>query len=289
MSLLLFGLIGTTVLGTVALDLIDDDDDETPPPQEEEGQELRFDGSDVLNGTAGDDTLPEGQDATLAPEQINLLGGDDTAHIDIDWQVTVSGGDGDDTLQADGVLNTLLGEAGNDTLTGDDSNKLYGGAGDDVINFNHGTYDQGEAGIADGGDGDDTLNVCAPAIVPEMIQGDMGGVEVTGGEGADTFNITYQMNTIENEEPEDVMEGRFITVTDFDPTQDNLVIEVKQTDTTEDRSATAEMEQVEENGMFKSSIKLTFAATEEALEATNYLTVFSTVPFTLNDIRFIGV
>ncbi|MBB5514365.1 hypothetical protein FHS89_000363 [Rubricella aquisinus] len=93
MSLLLFGLIGTTVLGTVALDLIGDEEDDTaPPPQEEDGQEIRFDGSDVLNGTEGNDTLPAGQDATLEPDQINLLGGNDTAHIEMTSPVTVSGG-----------------------------------------------------------------------------------------------------------------------------------------------------------------------------------------------------
>jgi Ca2+-binding RTX toxin-like protein len=300
MGFLVLGLLGTALLGAIAFDWFDDDDttqSDEPQSEDEIGQELNFDGSETLEGTEGDDTLPAGQDGRVAPETINLLGGNDTANVEYEDIITVTGGDGDDSISATGVLNTLDGGAGNDTLTADDSNRLLGGAGNDVLNFNHGSYDQGEPGSADGGEGDDTITVRADALVPDFIRFDVGGVDVSGGSGADEFNIVYQLAanfdggvglTIGSGEDTNFA-GNFVGITDFDPNEDSLVIELERDSDTIDRDVEVELIQTEENGSYRSVIILTFLETDDAKEATNALTVFSTSPFTLDDIQLIGV
>ena len=270
----MLGLLGTALLGAVAFDWFDDDgngqNDDTSP--EETGRELSYDDSDLLEGTEGDDTLPAGQDENLAPDTINLLGGNDMATVERNDIITVNGGDGDDSISATGVLNILEGGAGNDTLIADDSNRLLGGAGNDVLNFNHGSYDQGEWGLADGGEGDDTITVRTDALVPDFITVDVGGVNVSGGNGADEINIIYEL-TENFDGGEGVIigsggdinfAGNFIRISDFDPNEDSLVIEVEKDSETKDRDITVELDQTEENGTYKSLITLTFAETSEA-------------------------
>lgn len=291
MGLLALGVLGTGLLGVVIYDWLDDDDSSpvVDTPIEEEGQDIVYDGSDLLEGTEGDDTIAAGQDETLAPDVINLFGGDDTATIEVNDPITVNGGEGDDLLTATGVLNTLDGGEGDDTLTADDSNRLLGGEGDDVLNFNHGSYDQGENGSADGGEGDDTINVRADAFVPAFLQTDVGGVEVTGGSGADEFNVTYEANDNFTFEPTDDVRGSFVTINDFDPNEDSLVVEVEQDTDMPDREVEVDLNQTEEDGVYTSLITLRFEETADAVGATNVLTVVSTDPFTLDDIELVGV
>lgn len=290
-GLVLIGLLGTALIGSFAFDWFDGNDgndeadEEVDTPPVEEGQLLAYVGSELLEGTEGNDTLPAGQDYELAPEVLNLLGGDDTAFIEINDPITVSGGDGDDILTTTGVLNTLEGDEGNDTLTGDDSNLLYGGAGDDVLTFLHGSYDQGEWGVADGGDGDDVINVRADAITYDTT--DFGGVDVIGGSGSDEFNIVYELH--ENIETIDNLEGNFVRISDFEPSEDTLVIEVDRNSETADRDVSVALDQTEDSGTFTSLITLTFDETEDATEAVTTLRVLSASAFTLDEIQLIGV
>lgn len=68
-GLLLVGPPGAAVAGMVIFD--DDDINDAG----ETGQELNCDGSELLEGTDGDDTLSGGQDADLVPSMTDLPAG----------------------------------------------------------------------------------------------------------------------------------------------------------------------------------------------------------------------
>lgn len=287
MDLLLLGLLGVALISTFTFDGVDDDD----AAPEKAGKTLRYDGSDPLLGTEGNDTLPSGQNPDLAPEIIDLLGGNDTAIVDLEGSMTVRGGDGDDRLTATGIQNILEGGAGNDTLSGDDANQLYGGEGDDVLTFVHGSYDNGDPGTADGGSGDDTITVRSDAILTEEILYNLGGgVDVTGGDGADEINIVYDLEEdFRGYTPtDDTISRGLLRVTDFNPNEDTLVIEVDQGVEGAERNVTVEMDQTEEDGTYTSLLWMTFEKTSEDEESTNLLTIYSSVPFTLDDIELVG-
>jgi Ca2+-binding RTX toxin-like protein len=136
---------------------------------------------------------------------VNGLGGDDAIKSDpaaealID--ITLNGGDGDDFLSADAIIN---GGAGNDFI--------IGGSGDDVINGNDGDDiidARGGTNAIDGGAGEDTFLVSGTAagetisvthlVATLTIAGGpsaginnfdrMERVAVQAGEGSDTINI----------------------------------------------------------------------------------------------------
>lgn len=157
-------------------------------------------GNDTLNGGDGDDLLHGGDGYDL------LVGGDglDT----VSYANAVPGGDrgdpaagsfagvtvllshgpnglgsGDNLLGRDDLysIENVVGSAGNDTLTGDDSdNSLSGGAGDDNL-VGNGGRDVLVLGTgndtADGGAGNDTVAV------------DLGNATVDGGVGFDTLDF----------------------------------------------------------------------------------------------------
>lgn len=183
-------------------------------------------GGDVFVGGDGDDTL-DGRNSTFAGEDLNVDTmegglGNDLFRVDNDDVLSDAGGvDTVEALNRDWtlgagfenlVLNTdeqeshstgigneldnhmritwagrLEGRGGNDTLVGGGafkSNELFGGDGNDVV--------QGFASdLVDGGAGDDTLS---------------GGFTMTGGAGADIFDVSSGDHT----------------VTDFAPTADKL-------------------------------------------------------------------
>lgn len=289
MSFMFLSLLCPLIIGALAFDWSSDNDDDQTP--EETGEELSYDGSNLLEGTEGDDTLPSGQDRSLAPDTIHLLGGNDTAFVEVNDITTVSGGDGDDSITATGVLNTLEGDAGNDTLTADDSNRILGGEGDDVLNFTHGSYDQGEEGVVNGGEGDDTINLRADALIDSEGLNNFGGVDIIGGEGADEINIIYELNGVDENRvsADDSITRGFVSISAFTPGEDSLTLEVEIDPAAEVRDVTAELDQTAEGGAYTSVITLTFAATDDTPETTNILTVMSAAPFTLDDIQLVGV
>ncbi len=129
-----------------------------------------------------------------------------------------TGTDGDDSFTADPESASLHdGLSGNDTLTGGDqgdlliggtgADALSGGAGNDTLisgiqDANQG--DDGDADLLDGEDGDDVLRLG-------------GGDSGVGGAGSDTFTMLSDA------------QGN-ITVGDYDPAQDALVIETSDAD-----------------------------------------------------------
>lgn len=287
MEFMLLGLLGGLVVGSAVVDLLSDDD----PPQDE-GQELHFDGSEKIVGTEGNDTLTGTHEVGLIPATVDLLGGDDTAVIDVEDLMTIHGGDGNDSITVTGVTNTVEGGAGNDTLSGDDSNLLYGDEGDDVLNFTQGSYDNGDTSIVDGGDGNDTLNITANALVPNLITNDISYAQATGGDGEDTFNVTYVVNELRPDLEPTTEEDMFsvVKVMDFNPDEDSLTVEVDQRDIADDRDVTLKLDTTEESdGTYTSHITLTFAPTSAAAEAVIVLTVKGTGPVDLNDIKLVGI
>lgn len=286
MSLLLLSLLGSALLGTVVFDWFDDDDDgqNDNTPENEMGRELNYDGSDLLEGTEGDDTLPAGQDESLVPDTINLSGGDDIAVVEDPFAIIVSGGEGDDTLVSTAVGNTLDGGAGNDTLTGIDANSMFGGSGDDQITFDSDVELHSSVARIDGGEGDDTINILADAGVNTA---DRGGAIVEGGNGSDDFKIVLDLQNSQGEES--ILNTAVARINDFTPSEDTLVIEVARNDETADIDVTAELDQTEEDGTYTSLITLTFDETDDATQATATLTVISNAAFTLDDIQLIGV
>ncbi|MBO9449020.1 hypothetical protein J7426_02045 [Tropicibacter sp. R16_0] len=202
------------------------------------------DGNDSLEGTDnwldggdGDDTLYDGGGGYLR------------------------GGDGNDRLFQYGGRG--YGGVGNDSLYGVDGSELYGGAGDDVLTSasgDAGTYSTdafgGEgndrilaySGKADGGAGEDTLI----ASVPENFADDIGRITLTGGDGVDRFGFVTGIAPDEqsgsnaydapppSDDPADTSDNeptgtadedyernilQTVTITDFDPQTEQLVIE----------------------------------------------------------------
>ncbi|SDB55989.1 calcium-binding protein [Bauldia litoralis] len=114
----------------------------------------------------------------------------------------IYGGAGNDIIDAVGGNNTVDGGDGNDRITaGSGNDTLSGGAGDDLLS--------GGAGddVLYGGDGNDTL---VGGEGDDVLYGGSGNDTLTGGAGADTF----------------VFDSGFAgTVTDFDPTEDTIMID----------------------------------------------------------------
>jgi Ca2+-binding RTX toxin-like protein len=154
-------------------------------------------GNDQLDGGSGNDnanvTGTDGADnIEVTPTTIAFEGGDVDGYTSIEF-LQVSGGDGDDVLDARSlatriVLNGGLGSdhvyggAGNDSLFGDD---FLGGAGNDVVEGG-----QGDDGVT-GGAGDDELDGGAgnDSLSGDDFQALVGGADtVRGGAGDDSLD-----------------------------------------------------------------------------------------------------
>jgi Ca2+-binding RTX toxin-like protein len=95
---------------------------------------------------------------------LNAGGGDDTLATEVGtgpgFKLDVSGGDGNDVLDAGDAADLILGDAGNDSITPDDNpagtrDIAQGGDGDDILTWNGGDDDD----VNDGGAGNDTVVV----------------------------------------------------------------------------------------------------------------------------------
>jgi Ca2+-binding RTX toxin-like protein len=163
-------------------------------------------GPQVINGTAGDDSLV----GTEGNDSINGLAGNDT----LDGRAgndTLDGGDGNDILLGSGGNDFLLGAAGNDTLIGRDENSTFfggdgddsirggkgsdridGGAGNDSIELNDGTGFNGSDTV-DGGAGTDTLRLgfARTPVVVDLEAGTQSGGDISGGGSASLANIEW--------------------------------------------------------------------------------------------------
>ncbi|MEX0371349.1 MAG: calcium-binding protein [Tateyamaria sp.] len=174
----------------------------------------------VIDGGAGDDVVRTSNatvDAGAGDDTVTLFGGE------------ARGGDGDDQIaaQGDGVA-TLFGDPGSDRLSvGGIGSQAFGGLGDDFVSVDTGAVGYGDAGndslqlesgsAGIGGDGNDIFTVW------NQFRDDAGPATVTGGAGADTIDARV-WNAL-NGEADDI----YLTVTDFDPAEDALMVGVFQT------------------------------------------------------------
>ena len=195
MEVLSLFLIGA---GVFAFASLTSDEDEDPFAGDPRPVTYGTDGHDSLTGTADDEILVGG----LGQDYINGGDGDDLIY----------GGDPDDP-DAELNHNVIYGGAGNDEIHmgsrgwgdgGDSGNDtIYGGEGGDSL-FGNDTI-EGHSDMLYGAGGNDGLS------------GDAGDT-LSGGEGDDTFNIQSALNGLARADQE------IVTVTDFDPTNENVYI-----------------------------------------------------------------
>jgi len=135
----------------------------------------------TVDGTAGNDHVTIASNngvvtMTGLPAQVTV------SHGELDDEIVVNGGDGNDTIDASGVQSgnphmTLDGGAGNDAITGGkDGDLIFGGDGHDLLKGGDG------ADTIDGGQGDD------------VITGGLGDDVLGGGDGADIFHVTGMLD-----------------------------------------------------------------------------------------------
>lgn len=252
--LIIGGLLGSLVLGDVfdSSDAPDPHVEEDTPPVEGIDILLTSESDATLNGTEGDDTLTS--DSPLGTEtstnEVFLGAGDDTATTSLSGS-EIYGGDGDDTMTADSSTNTLYGEAGDDTLAVGSSSAAFGGAGDDTISVETGAtafggegndvltfstlvYGSSETSTMEGGAGDDEL-VNMREIGAEDDHSIYGGVSMAGGEGQDTFTLELELLNGQAAFGETAVNNSGGRITDFDPAEDSLVIDIERGPETADR------------------------------------------------------
>lgn len=180
----------------------------------DENERLRgYAGDDVIDGGRGEDRVQgdDGNDTVSGGRGFDYVSGGDGADSVLGntgndrvtggpGNDTARGGEGDDTVQGGRGDDLATGGEGDDLILGDEGiDTLLGGPGNDrLLDATIAHYDGPNWSVMDGGPGDDTLFF-------------EGGSLVTGGEGADSFQL------------EDVVfDDHVAQITDFDPAVDRL-------------------------------------------------------------------
>ncbi|MBD3664376.1 calcium-binding protein [Sulfitobacter aestuariivivens] len=187
-------------------------------------------GTDTLTGSGTDILLAGGggadvltletafDPATEVSSSANGGDGDDTITA-TGIGGSVDGGGADDVISVQGAFETITGGNGDDTIVSDSADfgggtPVDGGAGNDdiTISDNAGT---GFSTQINGGDGND-------AIRSMVLWGDATSADVlTGGAGADSFTVGFiQLGA------NDGTLGQVMEITDFDPAEDQLAIDL---------------------------------------------------------------
>ena len=148
------------------------------------------DGDDMLNGGADNDILSGG----TGNDTMDGGGGTDTLDLSLDGLASVSVNLGTNFINSGDVIagfENVIGTAGNDTLTGDNSsgNRLEGGFGDDRL---------------EGGDGDDALNGEAGN---DILFGGNNNDSLFGLAGNDTLNGQAGDDTMDGGDNDDILNG----------------------------------------------------------------------------------
>ena len=266
-----------------------------------EGLTLNFNGDATILGGAGDDTLtahPEGIFGTGAT-LVDLGAGDDRAQVNVHVD-SILGGAGDDSIA---FLHPELGNAsggeGDDTLSGIGDISLDGGPGDDVL-----ISDFTDTGLNDnaaralGGSGDDRF-IVTKDIAAEW-RNSVGGVIATGGAGADTYELNFVYDADvdfvqgpeQGNDPDDSLEGSAgLTITDFDPSEDILRIEVEVPDgETLPTLSSVEITMIDREGFAQStSVHITLDATSTQPETRTTITLIGLINISAEDIQFVNV
>ncbi len=151
---------------------------------------------DVVNTAAVDESVAEEEGNPQDEEPIGHA-------LEYDDQ-TIQGGAGNDVIRGYFGFDTLAGGAGDDTINGYwGTDTVYGGDGNDVIiGVDHDDFQSDLSDEIDAGAGDDIISFA-------------DGSTVTGGAGADSFTAYESLSN------ELVSE-----ITDFDPSEDSLYIDL---------------------------------------------------------------
>ena len=153
---------------------------------------------------AGDDVVNTVVDENVAEEEDNQQDEEPIGHAHEYDDQTIQGGAGNDVIRGYFGFDTLAGGAGDDTINGYwGTDTVFGGDGNDVIiGADHDDFQSGLSDEIDAGAGDDVISFA-------------DGSTVTGGAGADSFTAYESLSN------ELVSE-----ITDFDPSEDSLYIDL---------------------------------------------------------------
>ena len=286
MELLILALLGSALVG---VSFINDNEDVADSDEATDGQ-TEVDTS-IFTGTAEADVVDDSTTLATDVEGMELYGGDDVVDVTNYFLTDLDAGEGDDSIDVDAYYATINGGEGDDTLIVNGGNAIYGDAGNDTIETTQSSVGDYPTTIADGGDGDDVLTARDTAFYNTMFTVNDSGVNMTGGEGADTFNVIYAADDVDPDALSggEAYHNNLVAITDFDPSEDTLVVEVETSDADLERDVDAQMEQTDNgDGTYTSVITLTL--TKEGMDdGVTELTVISNAPFTLDDIQLVGV
>lgn len=162
--------------------------------------------TDVLRDSGGIDTVRAAFSYTLLSgfEELELLGNSAINGTGNELANVLSGNPGNNLLKGGGGNDTLNGGGGNDTLNGGTGNDLlwgqpgddylHGGTGSDVVSYATaalGVAVNLAAGVASGGDGNDTLvsvESAAGSVHDDTLKGTVGKNILLGFSGNDTLD-----------------------------------------------------------------------------------------------------
>jgi len=160
-------------------------------------------GTDTILLTADGQTIAETDFANkLNLEKLTTADGTNIIRIDntaaaafSNVTVTITGGDGNDTLNIDGAgrdVSILAGE-GDDVITGSaQSSTIEGGEGDDIINLSAGSANK----VTDAANGDDTVNVTGGTSTVEVTGTDKITLIASAGDTIVNLNNSTAVNDI---------------------------------------------------------------------------------------------
>lgn len=203
----------------------------------------------TIAGSAGDDTIE------ASGFQWAISGGDGNDSIEAELEdSSVAGGAGDDVILVSGGpadLTRVDGDGGNDTLDGRGSENilLRGGEGNDLILTDGATpVGTGFVIAGDGGAGDDTLTHDVEVFPLPAQFPDFAGAQLTGGAGADSFQIVLTTgNGAFSASPDDplVFVNEAAVITDFVSGTDQITVDLSDLPTGYRATSLTEIEDTE--------------------------------------------
>lgn len=268
-------------------------------------------GNVTIDSGAGDDLFLFDSNAFggLFNSEIETGTGNDAIGISGDG-IALSTGDGDDTILGSLISSTLSGGAGDDdiTLASSDGDITFadGGAGDDVINA-HGsnniviTGGEGDDTIQtdgqiftgtgfviapDGGAGDDLLQHQATLFQPETtLSVGLGAASLTGGEGSDTFEISFGLPPVLSESPglPPVVDLPAAAITDFEQSTDTIIVDL---DASTGVFTATEARLTEDTAAGVTTLEILFEST--TFTNQNAQITIAATGLTFDDIAFVG-
>lgn len=141
-----------------------------------------------INGRGGNDTIYVGPGVVNSDVRGSM--GDDSITVETQFNVTVIGGDGNDSISGGGGNDYLVGKRGRDTI--------YGNAGNDYI------IGSGANDMLYGGGGSDTL---LGSNGDDMLDGGAGNDLISGGDGMDEIYGRGGNDTLDGEGGQDVVDS----------------------------------------------------------------------------------